>query len=324
MKKRCFFLFLILVSEVFSLNYFGEVEGTQRFRSYNKSNGYLELILGAEHMEEDFYSQVSIMATDDPSDHLDLYRGYVEFYRDSTTFSVGRQMLVWGSAYLFNGADVFNELELENPRSEKEGLDSVRIKYNLENMSRLEGVVFKNSVRDDNLGARYTFLVDNYEFMANYFHYDKKNSAGESVKNEDIVLEVKGDAGIGVWSQLIHRESDSSPQNSIVLGGDYSFDLSGNLFYTLIETIYISEENRGAAYLRYNYVVSEDVEVFQSLLMDAGISYFYLRSGFNYKLNDYFNLQISYNYYNNFRGLNYSNMEKELNSELVFEIKGYF
>ncbi|WP_372714611.1 hypothetical protein, partial [Ilyobacter sp.] len=311
------------VSEVFPLDYFGEIEGTQRFKSYNNSSGSLELILGAEHEEENWYSQLSLRAQDDSEDPLDLYRSYVELYGDSLTFSAGRQMIVWGSAYIFNGADVFNEVDIENPRSDKDGLDSVRIKYNSKNMSRLESVIFKNSERDDNIGARYTFLVDNYEFMANYFHYDRKNNMGESVKNEDIVLEVKGDLGIGVWSQLIHRNSDVSDQNSVVLGGDYSFDIGGNLLYTLAETIYIKEEDRGAVYLMYNYVVSEDIEVFQSLLVDGKISYLYLRSGVTYKLNDYFNFQVSYNYYNNFRGLNYIQGE-EFDSELVLEIKGFF
>ena len=324
MKRLCTFIFLIAFSEVFSIDYFGEVEGTQRFKSYNSSNGYIELILGAEHQEKNFYSQISIKATDDPEDYLELYRGYLELYGDSTTFSAGRQMIVWGSAYIFNGADVFNEVDLENPRSDKDGLDSLRLKYNLQNMSRLEGVVFKNSARDNNIGARYTFLVDNYEFMANYFHYDKKNPFGEAVKNEDVVLELKGDAGIGVWSQLIHKESEGSGQNAVVLGGDYSFDLSGNLLYTLAETIYIKEEDTGAIYLRYNYVVSEDIEVFQSLLADGEISYLYLRSGFTYKLNDYFNIQVSYNYYNNFRGLYQYSYGEELDSEVVFEIQGFF
>jgi hypothetical protein len=323
MKKIYIFLFLVVVSEVFPLDYFGEIEGTQRFKSYNTSNGSIELILGAEHEEENWYSQLSLRAQDDSEDPLDLYRAYVELYGDSLTFSAGRQMIVWGSAYIFNGADVFNEVDIENPRSDKDGLDSVRIKYNSKNMSRLESVIFKNSERDDNIGARYTFLVDNYEFMANYFHYDRKNNTGGSVKNEDIVLEVKGDVGIGVWSQLIHRESDVSDQNSVVLGGDYSFDIGGNLLYTLAETIYIKEEDRGAVYLMYNYVLSEDIEVFQSLLVDGKISYLYLRSGVTYKLNDYFNFQVSYNYYNNFRGLNYIQGE-EFDSELVLEIKGFF
>ena len=323
MKKIYIFLFLVVVSEVFPLDYFGEIEGTQRFKSYNNSSGSLELILGAEHEEENWYSQLSLRAQDDSEDPLDLYRAYVELYGDSLTFSAGRQMIVWGSAYIFNGADVFNEVDIENPRSDKDGLDSVRIKYNSKNMSRLESVIFKNSERDDNIGARYTFLVDNYEFMANYFHYVRKNNMRESVKNEDIVLEVKGDVGIGVWSQLIHRNSDVSDQNSVVLGGDYSFDIDGNLLYTLAETIYIKEEDRGAVYLMYNYVVSEDIEVFQSLLVDGKISYLYLRSGVTYKLNDYFNFQVSYNYYNNFRGLNYIQGE-EFDSELVLEIKGFF
>jgi hypothetical protein len=324
MKKLFAFIFLIVFSEVFSLDYFGEVEGTQRFNSYSSSYGSIELILGAEHQEDNFYSQVSLKATDDPEEYLELYRGYLEIYGDSTTFGVGRQMIVWGSAYIFNGADVFNEVDLENPRSDKDGLDSLRLKYNLENMSRLEGVVFKNSARDDNIGARYTFLVDNYEFMANYFHYDKKNILGEVNKNEDVVLEVKGDAGIGIWSQLIHKESDDFDQNALVLGGDYSFDLSGNLLYTLAEGIYIKEEDMGALYLRYNYVVSEDIEVFQSLLVDGKISYLYVRSGLTYKLNDYFNIQVSYNYYNNFKGLYQYSSGEELDSELVFEIQGFF
>ena len=233
-------------------------------------------------------------------------------------------MIVWEVPIFSMEQMFFNEVDLENPRSDKDGLDLLRLKYNLENMSRLEGVVFKNSARDDNIGARYTFLVDNYEFMANYFHYDKKNILGEVNKNEDVVLEVKGDAGIGIWSQLIHKESDDFDQNALVLGGDYSFDLIGNLLYTLAEGIYIKEEDMGALYLRYNYVVSEDIEVFQSLLVDGKISYLYVRSGLTYKLNDYFNIQVSYNYYNNFKGLYQYSSGEELDSELVLKFKDFF
>ncbi|WP_372714590.1 hypothetical protein, partial [Ilyobacter sp.] len=96
MKKIYIFLFLVVVSEVFPLDYFGEIEGTQRFKSYNNSSGSLELILGAEHEEENWYSQISLRAQDDSEDPLDLYRAYVELYGDSLTFSAGRQMIVWG------------------------------------------------------------------------------------------------------------------------------------------------------------------------------------------------------------------------------------
>jgi hypothetical protein len=326
MKTIYLAIFLIITSEVFSLEYFGEIEGTQRFKKYDESNGSLELIVGVEYEEDNLYSQIAIKARDDSEDTLDLYRGYVEFYRDEWTISAGRQMLVWGSAYIFNGADVFNEVDIENPRSDKDGLDSLRIKYNLLDMSRLETVIFKNDASDDNIGARYTFLAGNYEFMGNYFDYDRENSQGEKVRNEDIVLEVKGDAGIGVWSQLIHKKIDGSNQNLVVAGGDYSFDVAGNLLYTLVEGIYIKEENAGALYLMYNYIVSEDIEVFQNFILGEELKSFYLRSGLKYKLNDYFNLEVSYNYYKNFEELKgYKSLEGyDFDSELVFQINGFF
>lgn len=332
MKKKYLAVFLIMTSgliitsEVFSMEYFGEVEGTQRFKDYDESSGTLELILGAEHEEKSLYSQFALKGRDDSEDPIDLYRAYVEIYRNDLTISAGRQMLVWGSAYIFNGADVFNEVDIEDPRSDKDGLDSFRMKYNLRNMSRLEGVVFKNDAADDNIGTRYTFLVDNYEFMGNYFNYYRENDQGEKIRNEDIVLEVKGDAGIGVWSQLIHKRVEGEELNSIVAGGDYSFDIAGNLLYTLAEGIYIKEEDTGALYLMYNYVMSEDLEVFQNFLVGGGLASFYLRSGVTYKLNDYFNLQVSYNYYKNFEELDgYRAMEGyDFDSELVFEINGFF
>ena len=86
MKKLFAFIFLIAFSKVFSLDYFGEVEGTQRFNSYNSNYGSIELILGAEHQEDNFYSQVSLKASDDPEEYLELYRGYLEIYGDSITF----------------------------------------------------------------------------------------------------------------------------------------------------------------------------------------------------------------------------------------------
>ncbi len=319
---------LLLASSLNALDFSAELKSSYRLENFKESNSPIEAKLFANYGEEDFFSEFAIIATGNEEKPVDVYRAYVELYKDNLTISLGRQMLLWGNTFIFNGANVFNKVDIENPKAESIGIDSLRLKYNVSDLSRAEAIVFDNGVSNDNYGLRYTFTFSNFEFMANYLNYKKEYPIENNLiplRSEDIILEVKGDIGIGIWSQYKNKRIENmEDKNSVVLGGDYSFDINGNFLYTVAESIYLIEDKKASFYLMYNYTLREDIMWSQGTIFDRDFESTFLTNNLTYVYNDYIDIKIAYNYYDNFSGNGLTAMNtSKLKDEIVFEIKGY-
>lgn len=319
---------LLFASSLSALDFSAELKSSYRLENFEESSTPIEAKLFANYGEEDFFTEFAIIANGSEENPVEIYRAYVELYKDDLTISLGRQMLLWGNTFIFNGANVFNKIDIEDPRAESIGVDSLRLKYNLTDLSRAEAIVFDNGVSNDNYGFRYTFTLSNFEVMANYLNYKKEYPVGNSLvsmRSEDIVLEVKGDIGIGIWSQYINkRVEDMEDKNSIVLGGDYSFDINGNFLYTVAESIYLIEDKKASFYLMYNYTLGDDIVWSQGTIFDGEFESKFITNNLTYVYNDYVDIKIAYNYYDNFSGVGLTtNNTSKLKDEVVFEIRGY-
>jgi len=320
MKK--IILLLIIFRGALALEPFFDLEGEYRLQNYEESQWYYKSIGGLRHGEEDYYTEVSLIGEEGEDPELAFYTGYLEYYSGDLTLSGGRQRISWGHGYIFNLSDVFNEVDIEDPGSEKRGVDSLRLRYSTGDMSRLEFVGFKTDEKDENFAGRYTFLWENYEFMANYFNtVEVSPVSGKAEKNERYVLEVKGDMVIGVWSQVSYAEFEGDKVYTLVLGGDYNFDLYGMALYTAAEGIF-SEESSGI-YLTYRLRIDEAFEFYQGYIFSQGSRY--INSTLNYIYNDYVNFEVAYNYYHGFDELGYTTKGGgTLRHEVVVRTKMYF
>jgi hypothetical protein len=301
---------------------FLELRGDYSLQNYEENYWYYKGIIGLRHGNEDFYTELSLIGEEGADPAVDIYRGYLEYYIDDLTLSAGRQTISWGHAYIFNLSDVFNEIDIEDPKSDKRGLDSIRFKYSLSDMSRLEFIGFKTHEKDENFAGRYTFLIDDFEVMVNYFQITELSPLTKTIeKNKKFVLEAKGDLIVGVWGQISYDKYETDDLHTLVAGIDYNFDLYQKNIYTALEGFYNNEG--GGVYLTYNLRINESFEFYQGCLVidDGG----YLNTTLNYIYNDYVNFEFAYNYYHNFEKYGYlTQEEKKLTSEIVFRTKMFF
>jgi len=318
--KKIIFLFLIFRA-TFSLEPFLELQGESRLEEFEKNHWYYKAISGVRHGGENYYGEISFIGEEGADPELDLYRGYLEYYIGKSTIYGGRQTITWGHAYLFNLSDVFNEIDIEEPRSEKRGVDSLRARYNITDMSRLEVVGFETDGKKENFAGRYTFLWDDMEVMMNYFNMAEVSPFTQELeKNEHYVLEAKGDMIVGIWGQLSYNRYENDDLSTIVTGLDYNFDIYNKSLYVAAEGIY--NEIGSGFYLTYNLQINESFEFYQGYLF-AGDGR-YINSTVNYIYNDYLNFELAYNFYHKFEGYGYlSSSEKELQDEVVFRAKLY-
>lgn len=321
MKKLI--LGLLLTASIYPVDFDVEITGNYRLENFEENAMPIEAKLSTSYGEDNFYTELSLIGSSTSETPLDLYRAYVELYKDNLTITLGRQMISWGSAYIFNGANAFNKIDIENPKAEPLGVDALKLKYNFTEFSRGELVAFDNGVDSNNFGARYTFLVGNFELMGNYINH--KSELGGGMRTEDIILEFKGDYGIGIWSQYINKRIEGiDPVNSIVVGGDYSFDAKGNTLYTVAETFFTIDEDSTHFYLMYNYPLREDMTWQQSAVFDGKLDSYFISTNITYLYNDYVDLKLSYNHYDDFSGLGMTTTDtSHLEDEISLEIRAY-
>ena len=324
MKKILFFIIIFTYS--YSFEPYLEVDTDYRLQNYHESYPYYKVIGGVKHSGDFYYLELSGIAEYDYDPVVDLYRGYVDLYYKDYSISIGRQSINWGSGYAFNLANTFYVQELLDPKAERRGVDSVYLKYSSPNMSRLEFAYFKSDintgVKSDNFGSRYTFVVDNFEFMANYF-YIKQHLPNSMLieSNNKLVLEAKGDIGIGIWGQLGYDHFQSVDYVSGVIGADYNFDISEHSLYTVIESEY--NEYVTALFLSYDFSINEDLSFKQGYTL---INHdWFITNVVTYTYNDYLEFQFIYNFFHYDENIKFytHNRDEALNNEITFRISIY-
>ena len=328
MRKLFLILFtLLIVKNGFALEFWGEINSEYRLQNFEKGDYPFEAKLGTEFSGDDFYSEFAIIGTNAESEEsVEVYRASIEAYKNNFTLALGRQKLVWGSAFIFNLADVFNDIDIEDPRSEKIGTDSIKLRYNTTDMSRFEAALFKNDLSDNNFGTRYTFLSGNFEFMLDYFNY--KESMGNEDEDErinNIIFEFKGDAVVGLWAQLGQSWGDSNSSTTVVLGSDYTFDVYGDTLYTLAEAVFDFDEDAGALYLMYRYDFTEFSSFYQSALVNPKGGSLFISTYLTYIFNDYINTKTGVNFYDDMGEFGFDTADGgTLHSEVFLELELFF
>jgi len=295
MKKVIkFFLFFIVFNISFSVEPFLELITDYRLQNYEENYLYYRGIGGIKHRGDFYYTEFSVIAEEGGDPDIDLFRGYVEVFHEDYSLSVGKQALNWGTGYAFNLASVFDIKEFIDPKAEKFGVYSAVFKYSSPDMSRFELVWFDSNLYHKNFASRYTFLVDDFEFMGNYFYTKQFFPQSKKVEeNNKVVFEVKGDIGIGVWAQLGYDDFQSKDYVTTVLGADYNFEVFDKFVYTVAETEY--NEYVTGLFLSYNFSPTENTKFQQgyTLINDD----WFITNVLTYTYNDYLEFQFIYNYF---------------------------
>lgn len=260
------------------------------------------------------------------SNSLAVTRAYLELYPSWGKVTAGLQNIAWGSGYLFNLADKFNQPNPIDPKGEKAGINALGLKWNLTDTGFLEAVAapgFESTLDNCDYGIRSKFTVGRFDLIADHV---KKATV------KTTVLELKGELGNGlpgVWGQYAATCNPGAVDKSFkylyTLGCDYTFDV-GNGLYLLAEynrdfqaddfdQLYGLIRYSPAGYLTINLSSLTDIQ------NKADLFSLCLR----YLFNDNIDISTTYNYYpagsSKLRMLNPSN---HIDQELVLELKASF
>ena len=274
------FWILIFSSILFCSDFAFEVNGGYMVEDVDDLNEtvYSYGRLGYSYGTDNIFSEaVLFYDSRKDSDVVDIYRAYASLYGKNAALTLGRQKLVWGTSYIFNYADVFNEINVIDPQGEKRGVNSVDLKYSLGRTFRLDGVLYQKEDEDVKKAARTILNLFNWEFSANYF---------DTV--DEAVFEAKGNVLIGLWSQYVLKAKRA------VLGADYSFLINGNILYTVAEADVSAEEGTGRFYGSVRYNINEFNMVRAGFLTPFESKDHFFSASYERIINDYAIIELAY------------------------------
>ena len=167
-----------------------------------------------------------------------LYRGYVSLHNSSTTLTLGRQRIGWGTARFFSPMDMFNPISpLQIEEDEREGVDGALLAFSSPGALRGSAVYApQDGFRRSTSAVRLSRTIHNYDFDAAAARFAEDWTAG---------LDFAGQlGGAGLRGEMTYRWRHPVPGSvpisthdalRTVIGSDYAFAsglyLVGEYFY---------------------------------------------------------------------------------------------
>ena len=213
--KKGLFLFLVLTSSLlvcgqvsYALDTSGYLENKIQINDNQSIIGTNKLKLDTQVKSDTFFLLVSLAGINNfgtlSDNSLKLNRAYLDLYQSWGKITIGLQNLAWGSSYLYNLADLFNPVNVLDPKGEKDGINALDTKWNINETARLEAVILPRAkAAESDYGVRGQFTLGNFEFTANALRKTIPPDVAPTVRYAYIV-ECKGELGEtapGVWVQ---------------------------------------------------------------------------------------------------------------------------
>ncbi len=177
-------------------------------------------------------------SNDSNNEKISIDRAYIRLYFDRADVTIGKQLISWGRSFVWSPFDVYNRINVFEPREEKSGVNAFRITVPVGDLSNFEAVYEVNDKLDDSrFGLRSLWNVHNVEFALNAIH-----NPGQFFKQDIAGFEIKLDYGPGIWIEGARFNEESYGSVSFndtdyykwIFGFDYSHDF-GKLLYFMTE-----------------------------------------------------------------------------------------
>lgn len=162
-----------------------------------------------------------------------LYRAYASFRSSTTTLTVGRQRIGWGTARFWSPADVFNPLNpLQIEAQERQGVDGAYFEWDVaSNLTWSTAVLPQNRWAEGTVATRASTHVSGFDLAGFVGQFEEDWSAGGEIAGQV--------GGAGVRGEVTYRWRDESrPEDDALrftVGADYAFP---NTFYLVGEYFY--------------------------------------------------------------------------------------
>jgi hypothetical protein len=161
--------------------------------------------------------------TDDVT--IDLDRAYVDLYFKGFDMSIGKQRAAMGVSYLWAPLDIFNRVNILEPKEEKPGVNAIKVYIPLGTYSGITGVFSP----EDNFSSSKSGLRAQTQIL----DIDMALTVIRSGTTETSVygLDFRGENLIGWWIEAGYFTSPAGNDEKIVLGFDYTFPLNKGLYW---------------------------------------------------------------------------------------------
>jgi len=209
---------------------------------------------------------------------LNLDRAYVDLYFKHFDITIGKQRVAMGVSYLWAPLDVFNRINILEPKEEKPGTNAFKIYVPLGSSSAITGVFApENNFKTSRSGFRAQTQMFKTDIAFSLIHQGEINTTIYG-------LDLRGENFIGWWIEGGYFVSPQSKDFKLVLGFDYTFPLKTGLYW-MGEFFYDSSGE--VEYSDYDYE-----KLFLEKRFTLGRIYFLsmLRYGFL----DFFSFSVSY------------------------------
>jgi hypothetical protein len=188
---------------------------------------------------------------DAPWTNTELDRAYVDLYFPGFDVTIGKQRVAFGISYLWAPLDVFNRINIFEPKEEKPGVNALKVYVPLGEVSSLTGVFAPEDSIDDSLsGLRIQTLVKDVDIALNVI---RRGNREETILGVDL----RGEHIIGWWVEGGYFFSPSRDDVKIAIGFDYTFPLGRGLIW-LNEVFFDESGEKNSALYDFSKVLAGD------------------------------------------------------------------
>jgi hypothetical protein len=220
----------------------------------------------------------SVDTTESDRVTINLDRAYVDLYFKHFDITIGKQRVAMGVSYLWAPLDVFNRINILEPKEEKPGTNAFKIYIPLGSSSAITGVFSPdNNFKTSRSGFRAQTQIFKTDIALSLIHQ------GE-IDTTIIGLDLRGENFIGWWIEGGFFLTPQQDNYKLVLGFDYTFPIKTGLYW-MGEFFYDSSGEKDNSQYDYD-------QLFSGMRFTLGRIYFLsmLRYGFS----DFFSLSVSY------------------------------
>jgi hypothetical protein len=216
--------------------------------------------------------------TDSNSTQIDLDRIYATIHFKKFDLTVGKQRLAMGVSYIWVPLDVFNRINILEPKEEKPGSNALKLYLPWGSQSGFT-LIFSP---DEKFGSSKTgFRAKTHCFTMDIgATFIRDGSQNLSVYG----LDVRGENCIGWWLEGGFFVSESVTDKKLVIGFDYTFPM-GNGLYWLNEFFYDSGGEINSTLYDYDLLIAG-----KRFLLGQH----YAMSRLSYAVNEFFSAALSY------------------------------
>jgi len=180
---------------------------------------------------------------------IDLDRAYIDLYFKKFDISIGKQRVAMGISYLWAPLDVFNRVNIFEPKEEKPGINAFKTYIPIGSSSSFTGVfATKNDFTSSKFGFRGQTQFLNIDTGITFIR-------SELTETSIYGLDLRGENFIGWWIEAGYFVSPHSNDVKIVLGFDYTFAIKNGLYW-LNEFFFDSSGEKDSSNYDYNQILS--------------------------------------------------------------------